>query len=742
MDKSDKLTDMVYEEEDVRKSVEKRRDFPDNVEIAENAQTVMVTNKKPGGMALFLANNREEEIEVEKDTRYGEDAYRTKHGIGEIIKCGVKRKRGRKKLTRTKQTVKLPPTPCGICRRDLNRCRSILCRGCKIYIHLQKKCSGLESEKQYNKDYRCSRCVISGEVPEINNHHKDQSEKGKTAGRRRKNTEKEGHPVKVNPMTEVNKSGEKNPSERKPTEGTEKSKLIVPNQTNETLTTIDGIQITKEDRLSLQNGKNVTCTIISLFIKKFEVNNKKLLEVNKILMIQPAMAQLLQLQERTYVKEQKKYLNMTKYDWILFPISNRENPMEGDGGKHFSLLIFSKCEHKFFHFDPINGINRKNALDLMINLMDSESVNKEGSLYKLPVFEEVKCEQQRNGFDCGIFTMNYMADAIEKINKGDTPRNLIGPPLPNGALGLRIEIAKLIDESIYTNLMHNGKSDPSSDKAEEPNNNEIVIDANESIEMTCDRLDKLLNEEIGNPDENNNNRKNIDKDSEQNNLGSNNDDNDPDEQKTSKTDGIDSTGRNKNIEKVLNSKDNNNKQEGIKTMNRNNNKDSRERQDKNLSSKDRSMDCRYYINDSCRYGKRCRYKHREVCRGWKINGQCGKDKCTFEHPEPCIHHLKGTCQRRSCWYLHTLEKTDPKYEIQQEKQTPMQKQQEHDEVSRKKYHVQNFWEGQNRGQEIQKKITPEEKKATTQQQSIDMIMGAMESLKKGLELILTQTEKH
>ena len=92
MDKSGKLTDMVHEEEDVRKSVEKRRDFPDKVEIVENAQTVMVTNKKPGGMALFLANNREEEIEVEKDTRYGEDEYRTRHGIGEIIKCGVKRK--------------------------------------------------------------------------------------------------------------------------------------------------------------------------------------------------------------------------------------------------------------------------------------------------------------------------------------------------------------------------------------------------------------------------------------------------------------------------------------------------------------------------------------------------------------------------------------------------------------------------------------------------------------------------
>ena len=74
MDKSDKLTDMVHEDEDVMKSVEKRRNVPDKVEIVENAQTVMVTNKKPGGMALYLANNKEDEIGMEKDTRYGEDA--------------------------------------------------------------------------------------------------------------------------------------------------------------------------------------------------------------------------------------------------------------------------------------------------------------------------------------------------------------------------------------------------------------------------------------------------------------------------------------------------------------------------------------------------------------------------------------------------------------------------------------------------------------------------------------------
>ena len=134
--------------------------------------------------------------------------------------------------------------------------------------------------------------------------------------------------------------------------------------------------------------------------------------------------------------------------------------------------------------------------------------------------------------------------------------------------------------------------------------------------------------------------------------------------------------------------------------------------------------------------------HRVVCRSWKRNGTCGNNKCTFDHPEPCINHLKGTCQRRSCWYLHILERTDLKRDMQQEKPTPIQKQQEHNEVSWKQYHNQNFWNGQNRGQEIQKKKTPEEEKTTTQQQPIALMMGEIETLQKGLELLLTQTQKY
>ena len=70
MDNSDKLIDLVgKKDEEVMKSVEKRRNIPDKVEIMENAQTTMVTNVKPGGIALYVANNKEDETGMEKDTR-------------------------------------------------------------------------------------------------------------------------------------------------------------------------------------------------------------------------------------------------------------------------------------------------------------------------------------------------------------------------------------------------------------------------------------------------------------------------------------------------------------------------------------------------------------------------------------------------------------------------------------------------------------------------------------------------
>ena len=436
-------------------------------------------------------------------------------------------------------------------------------------------------------------------------------------------------------------------------------------------------------------------------------------------MIEPSIVQLLQLQERVDVQEQKEHLNMKQYDWVLFPINNRENPMEGDGGKHYSLVIFNKKEHRFLHFDPLNGFNKKNALDLMTNLLDRESVISEDNICKLPDFEEANCEKQENGYDCGPFILGFMMEAIDKINQGGVPSNLSAPT--DGALELRNGIAEFIDKRINKNPKSNEKSDLMIDNAKKPNSNEIVVDANESIEITFNRLDKLLNEKIENPEDKKNSNNVNDKNRAKNTIEAwktlgeiMSEESDLDKQKPNKNDNI------------------------SKERNKDNHKDTKKTT--YIVNKNRGRDCRYHINDSCRYGRLCRYTHREVCRGWKRNGNCGNSKCTFDHPEPCMNHLKGSCQRKICWFLHTLERANPKPAVQQKGIIPVKKQQKHNKVGEIKNHNQNFWNGPNQGQEIQKKKMQEEM-ITTQQQSIHLMIGAMETLRMGLEQILLKTNK-
>ena len=107
-----------------------------------------------------------------------------------------------------------------------------------------------------------------------------------------------------------------------------------------------------------------------------------------------------------------------------------------------------------------------------------------------------------------------MAEAIKRIKGGNVPRILNSPP--GGSLGMRKELAKLINETISKKTKSNEKSDSMNDKTNKFNNNEIVMKA-EGIEITYNKMDKLLNEKIGPSDEKEtNNNKNNDNDREQN----------------------------------------------------------------------------------------------------------------------------------------------------------------------------------------------------------------------------------
>ena len=71
----------------------------------------------------------------------------------------------------------------------------------------------------------------------------------------------------------------------------------------------------------------------------------------------------------------------------------------------------------------------------------------------------------------------------------------------------------------------------------------------------------------------------------------------------------------------------------------------------------------------------------------------------------------------------------------------MNKQQKHEEGSEEQKKKQIFRSGPNEGNKIQNKEESDEERST-QQQSINTMLIAMESLQKGLEQLLLQTKSH
>lgn len=95
-------------------------------------------------------------------------------------------------------------------------------------------------------------------------------------------------------------------------------------------------------------------------------------------------------------------LQLYDKDYLLMPLNNSQKLAE-EGGSHWSTLIFDKQSKQFFHYDSIGGSNICNArkiADKILLYMTGESVK--------TVITEVKCPQQVNGYDCGIYMLHII----------------------------------------------------------------------------------------------------------------------------------------------------------------------------------------------------------------------------------------------------------------------------------------------------------------------------------------------
>ena len=603
-------------------------EFLDQYSDDERIRSEEVRRWYQGKIDQSVSSNEEKKQKKEKDMET------------EIETSSPKKEAGRRKDSWEDLNIQ-PRWPCTECGKGVGR-GSVKCNQCKEWTH--QKCSGLTSTKRWDKNYKCTKCKGTAKCAIISKRggrkikNKINKEKNVRAmkeivesmqriarGKRRpreENTPEKADKFEKSPSKKKLKENRMHEGDREeevidisPKNDNEIKKKHGGNDiSNKSLISLNGTNLCKEDIESVNDGKYVTDQVIEFFMQSCMQSYEEQTEVNKtrerIKIIGPAMTYLLQKEDsKSAIKQHKKELNLNNHEWVIYTINNNSDPEKGDGGTHWSLLIYRKKDNKYIYFDSVKEINLRHAKELITNLaVDNESFGMNGDL---PTYKVAKCKQQNNSFDCGIFVMVYMSAIISNITGGreieddrfiqfetEEMRGLVraaiqeaidrkeaGDEVPN--------IMDVINEMYFVGRNNDNRSGRKEQEAKKPR------DAPNEINKESSKWDRKDSKSAKN--ENNFEHKNK--------IGRNNE---KDEEKASRRDGIDE--RNSPREK-----------------------------------------CWYYMNRFCKFGNYCRREHPEICKMWLENGRCENinDTCTLPHPTICISHSKREiCYRRNCGLVH------------------------------------------------------------------------------------------
>lgn len=151
--------------------------------------------------------------------------------------------------------------------------------------------------------------------------------------------------------------------------------------------------------------------IISFYFEYLEKIAYK--DEDKFLFISPEVTQCLKICPSEDLSVFLDPLQVKKRDFVFLALNDCVE-VDFPGGTHWSLLVYSKPEDTFFHFDSLSGRNFKQAWKLAANLFRYISSDDRGD------FQELDSLQQGNGYDCGIHVLcnvDLIVDFCAKYNK-------------------------------------------------------------------------------------------------------------------------------------------------------------------------------------------------------------------------------------------------------------------------------------------------------------------------------------
>lgn len=137
-------------------------------------------------------------------------------------------------------------------------------------------------------------------------------------------------------------------------------------------------------------------TIISFYFEYLEkvIFNK----VNELLFVSPEVTQCIKMVQTEEIKIFLDPLGINQKQFVFFPLNDNDSP-DTAGGSHWSLLVYSKPESSFFHFDSSCVSNHNAAWEFASHLIPY--LTQTGSIN----FADKECLQQTNGYDCGIHVL-------------------------------------------------------------------------------------------------------------------------------------------------------------------------------------------------------------------------------------------------------------------------------------------------------------------------------------------------
>lgn len=165
----------------------------------------------------------------------------------------------------------------------------------------------------------------------------------------------------------------------------------------------------RESDLDVLKGPHwLNDSIIGFYFEYMNKKIEKLPHIN-VLLIGPELTQLLKLGDVANYSIFLDPLKAKEKKFLFFPVNDCETK-DAAGGSHWSLLVFSRPERTFFHFDSSNGFNKDVSRDFANDLQG----------YVLGSDKDVKvvnvpCPQQKNGYDCGLFVLCFVDVILEWI---------------------------------------------------------------------------------------------------------------------------------------------------------------------------------------------------------------------------------------------------------------------------------------------------------------------------------------